>query len=128
MIRSWKGTYLPKDHPDMRPPEAEARAIEYVCSIAEEAGTSVYIVHLSSKEGLESVRKARARGVDVIVETTPHYLFLNRSLLEKEDGSLFVMTPPLRTEEDNKGTFIRGNRCCCNRSLCIYQRAEAFQQ
>lgn len=102
IAESWKGTYLPKDHPDMRPPEAEARAIEYVCSIAEEAGTSVYIVHLSSKEGLESVRKARARGVDVIVETTPHYLFLNRSLLEKDDGSLFVMTPPLRTEEDNK--------------------------
>lgn len=97
----WKGTYLPKDHPDMRPSEAEAAAIRYVGGIAKELGISIYIVHLSSKAGLEAVRELRNEGVHLTVETTPHYLFLDRSKLEGPDGALYVMTPPLRTPEDN---------------------------
>ena len=99
---SWKGTYTPSDHADMRPPEAEAAAIEYVGGIAGELDMPIYIVHLSSKKGLESVRKLRMEGVKVIVETTPHYLFLTRDKLIGPDGPLYVMTPPLRTEEDNE--------------------------
>ena len=99
---SWKGTYTPSDHADMRPPEAEAAAIEYVGGIAGELDMPIYIVHLSSKKGLESVRKLRMEGVKVIVETTPHYLFLTREKLVGPDGPLYVMTPPLRTEEDNE--------------------------
>ena len=99
---SWKGTYTPSDHADMRPPEAEAAAIEYVGGIAGELDMPIYIVHLSSKKGLESVRKLRMEGVKVIVETTPHYLFLTREKLIGSDGPLYVMTPPLRTAEDNE--------------------------
>ena len=99
---SWKGTYTPSDHADMRPPEAEAAAIEYVGGIAGELDMPIYIVHLSSKTGLESVRKLRMEGVKVIVETTPHYLFLTREKLIGPDGPLYVMTPPLRTAEDNE--------------------------
>lgn len=98
----WKGSYLPKDHADMRPSEAEAEAIRYVSSIAEELDMPIYIVHLSSASGLEEVRRQRSRGVHLIVETTPHYLFLDRSKLEGDDGPLYVMTPPLRTKEDNE--------------------------
>ncbi len=98
---SWKGGYKPIDHASLRPASVEAAAIRYVGSIAQEIGMSIYIVHLSSKEGLEAVRELRAKGVSVNVETTPHYLFLNKKKLEGEDGSLYVMTPPLRTEEDN---------------------------
>ena len=98
----WKGTYLPKDHADMRPSEAEAEAIRYVSSIAEELDMPIYIVHLSSASGLEEVRRQRSRGVHLIVETTPHYLFLERSKLEGDDGPLYVMTPPLRTKDDNE--------------------------
>jgi dihydropyrimidinase len=61
----------------------------------------LYIVHLSSKRGLDAVRELRAEGVDLTVETTPHYLFLDRSKLEGSDGSLYVMTPPLRERADN---------------------------
>ena len=85
----------------LRPAEAEAKAIEYVGELAKELDMYVYIVHLSSKLGLEAVRKLRGEGAKLIVETTPHYLFLNKNLLEGEDGSLYVMTPPLRAEEDN---------------------------
>lgn len=99
---SWKGTYTPSDHADMRPPEAEAAAIGYVGGIAGELDMPIYIVHLSSKKGLESVRKLRMEGVKVIVETTPHYLFLTREKLIGPDGPLYVMTPPLRTAEDNE--------------------------
>ena len=99
---SWKGTYKPIDHASLRPAEAEAAAIEYVGGIAKELDMPVYIVHLSSKKGLESVRKLRMEGVQVIVETTPHYLFLTKEKLKGEDGPLYVMTPPLRSEEDNE--------------------------
>ncbi len=100
--KSWKGSYKPIDHAALRPAKAEAAAIRYVGSIAEEIGMPVYIVHLSSKEGLEAVRELRGRGVKVIAETTPHYLFLNKSKLEGENGPMYVMTPPLRTKEDNE--------------------------
>lgn len=100
--KSWKGDYKPASHAELRPSKAEAEAIRYVGSIAEELDMPVYIVHLSSKDGLEAVRELRDRGVKVICETTPTYLFLDKSKLAGEDGSLYVMTPPLRTKEDNK--------------------------
>lgn len=98
---SWKGGYAPKDHADLRPSEVEYRGIKFVGKIARSVGMPLYIVHLSSKRGLDAVRELRAEGVELTVETTPHYLFLNREKLEGPDGSLYVMTPPLRTEEDN---------------------------
>ena len=100
--KNWHGGYAPADHASLRPASAEAAAIRYVGGIAEEVGMPVYIVHLSSKEGLEAVRELRGRGVKVIVETTPHYLFLDRSKLEGDEGPLYVMTPPLRSKEDNE--------------------------
>lgn len=100
--RKWKGGYRPIDHASLRPAEAEAEAIKYVGGIAEELDMPVYIVHLSSKAGLEAVRELRSRGVKLICETTPHYLFLDKSKLEGDKGPLYVMTPPLRTKEDNE--------------------------
>ena len=100
--RNWKGGYKPVDHASLRPAEAEAEAIRYVGGIAEELDMPVYIVHLSSKAGLEAVRELRSRGVRLFAETTPHYLFLDKSKLEGDKGPLYVMTPPLRTKEDNE--------------------------
>ena len=100
--KNWKGGYKPIDHASLRPAEAEAEAIRYVGGIAEELDMPVYIVHLSSKAGLEAVRELRSRGVRLFAETTPHYLFLDKSKLEGDKGPLYVMTPPLRTKEDNE--------------------------
>lgn len=99
---SWKGEYRPIDHASLRPSEAEAAAVRYVGEIAHELDMPVYIVHLSSKKGLEVVRELREKGAKIIVETTPHYLLLDKSKLEGELGPLYVMTPPLRTKEDNE--------------------------
>ena len=99
---NWKGQFRPEDHPDLRPSEAEAKAIRYVGEIAGELDMPIYIVHVSSKAGIETIRDLRAKGVKVIAETTPHYLFLDRSKLSGPEGPLYVMTPPLRTKEDNE--------------------------
>ena len=97
-----KGQFRPEDHPDLRPSEAEAKAIRYVGEIAGELDMPIYIVHVSSKAGIETIRDLREKGVKVIAETTPHYLFLDRSKLSGPEGPLYVMTPPLRTKEDNE--------------------------
>ena len=99
---NWKGQFRPEDHPDLRPSEAEAQALRYVGEIAGELDMPIYIVHVSSKAGIETIRDLREKGVKVIAETTPHYLFLDRSKLSGPEGPLYVMTPPLRTKEDNE--------------------------
>ncbi|MGE4583517.1 MAG: dihydropyrimidinase [Sphaerochaeta sp.] len=100
--QSYEGAYTPAAHALLRPSEVEARGIDTVGRIALELDMSLYVVHLSSKAGLQKVRELRAKGLRVIVETTPHYLFLNKEKLEGPDGPLYVMTPPLRSEEDNE--------------------------
>ena len=99
---NWKGQFRPEDHPDLRPSEAEAKAIRYVGEIAGELDMPIYIVHVSSKAGIETIRDLREKGVKVIAETTPHYLFLDRSKHSGPEGPLYVMTTPLRTKEDNE--------------------------
>ncbi|MCQ2397824.1 MAG: amidohydrolase family protein [Sphaerochaetaceae bacterium] len=99
--RNQVGTPCPKDHADLRPSQAEAKAIEYYGSAALEAQCPLYIVHVSSEAGINAVRALRRAGAVIYAETTPTYLFLERSLLEGSEGSLYVMTPPLRTKKDN---------------------------
>lgn len=99
---NWKGDFSPSAHADLRPAEAEGKAIELFGSIALEAECPLYVVHCSSESGLNAIRSLREKGLTVYAETTPHYMFLDRSYLEGEDGSLYVMTPPLRDKSDNK--------------------------
>ncbi|MFA6844093.1 MAG: dihydropyrimidinase [Sphaerochaetaceae bacterium] len=99
---SYHGPFNPAAHAVLRPSEVEAKGIETVGNIAHDLGMPLYVVHLSSKKGLEMVRSLRTRGTRIIVETTPTYLFLNKSKLEGSDGALYVMTPPLRDKQDNE--------------------------
>lgn len=98
---NWEGDFSPSSHAKMRPAEAEGKAIDLFGSIALEANCPLYVVHVSSKCGLDAVRRLREKGLEVYVETTPHYLFLDKSKLDGPDGSLYVMTPPLRDKDDN---------------------------
>lgn len=98
---NWTGDFSPASHAKLRPAEAEGKAIDLFGSIALKANCPLYVVHVSSKCGLEAVRRLREKGLDVYVETTPHYLFLDDSYLEGPDASLFVMTPPLRDKASN---------------------------
>lgn len=98
---NWTGDFSPASHAKLRPAEAEGKAIDLFGSIALKANCPLYVVHVSSKCGLDAVRRLREKGLEVYVETTPHYLFLDRSYLEGPDASLYVMTPPLRDKADN---------------------------
>ena len=98
---NWKGDFSPASHALLRPAEAEGKAIEYFGSIALEACCPLYVVHVSSGCGLDAIRNLRKKGLTVYAETTPTYLYLDRSYLDGPDGSLYVMTPPLREKADN---------------------------
>lgn len=81
--------------------EAEIRMIRRDLSLAEEMGATVVIQHISTKEGVELVRQAKKRGVNVYAEATPHHFALTeQAVLTK--GTLAKMNPPLREEEDRQ--------------------------
>ena len=66
--------------------------------LVEETGCAYHVCHISTKESVELIRQAKARGLDVTCETAPHYLVMNDMDLQ-EDGR-FRMNPPIRSEED----------------------------
>ena len=78
--------------------ESEWGQIARDLKLAEEVGCAYHVCHISTKESVEIIRAAKARGVNVTCETAPHYLTLDDSRLE-EDGR-FKMNPPLRSSED----------------------------
>ena len=78
--------------------ESEWRPIARDIELAEKIGCKYHVCHISTKESVDIIRKAKARGVDITCETGPHYLVLSDKDLE-EDGR-FKMNPPLRSEED----------------------------
>lgn len=91
-----------KYHPEIRTSQAEKLAIQKMAELSKMVELPLYIVHLSSKPGYNELKKQKEKGVDIYTETAPHYLVLNREFLNREDGYLYFMTPPLRTKEDNK--------------------------
>ena len=68
--------------------------------LVEETGCAYHVCHISTKESVELIRQAKARGVDVTCETGPHYLVMDDSDLQ-EDGR-FKMNPPLRDKTDRE--------------------------
>ena len=78
--------------------ESEYRQIERDLQLAEETGCAYHVCHISTKESVELIRQAKARGVDVTCETAPHYLVLDENDL-REEGR-FKMNPPIRGEAD----------------------------
>ena len=79
---------------------SEYKQIERDLRLAEETGCAYHVCHISTKESVELIRQAKARGVDVTCETAPHYLVLCDEDMQ-EDGR-FKMNPPLRSREDKK--------------------------
>lgn len=84
---------------------SEYKQIERDLRLAEETGCAYHVCHISTKESVELIRQAKARGVDVTCETAPHYLVLCDEDMQ-EDGR-FKMNPPLRSRAD-KEALIEG--------------------
>lgn len=78
--------------------ESEYEQIERDCRLAEETGCQYHVCHISTKESVDIIRRAKQNGVNVTCETGPHYLTMCDMDLQ-EDGR-FKMNPPIRSEED----------------------------
>ncbi len=85
--------------------ESEYAQIARDLKLVEETGCAYHVCHISTKESVEIIRQAKARGVNVTCETGPHYLVMDDSDL-REEGR-FKMNPPLRSKEDREA-LIRG--------------------
>ena len=87
-------------HGESRPDLLEAEAIFRVATLARIANCPLYVVHLSSARGLETIRRLRADDWKIFAETCPQYLLLDRSRYEGENGHRYIASPPLRDELD----------------------------
>lgn len=100
-----------------RPNISEGEPVRRTINLAREAGAALYIFHLSSKEGMAAVEKARQDGLAVYAETCPHYLFFNDGVysLPWEKAIQYLRTPPIRSEADRLALWegaIRGSISC----------------
>ena len=80
--------------------ESEWGQIKRDLELAESVGCKYHVCHVSTKESVEVIRAAKARGVDVTCETGPHYLLLDDSCLQ--ENARFKMNPPLRSPRDRE--------------------------
>ena len=78
--------------------KSEWGQVERDIELVKLTGCKYHVCHVSTKESVELIRKAKKDGVDITCETAPHYLVFNDNDL-KEDGA-FKMNPPIRSEED----------------------------
>ena len=78
--------------------ESEWGQIARDLELVKETGVKYHVCHISTKESVDIIRKAKAAGLDVTCETGPHYLVMDDTMLE-EDGR-FKMNPPIRSKED----------------------------
>ncbi len=109
------GRREPIYHARSRPAEAEARAIETAARISRETQAPLYIVHLSSRQGLEAALEARSRGTPLYIETCPQYLLLNEQCYRKTNGHYYITTPPLRRPEDQEALW----QALCNGDIDV---------
>ena len=85
--------------------ESEYAQIERDLKLVRETGCTYHVCHISAKESVELIRRAKAEGLDVSCETAPHYLLLDDSMLQEEGR--FKMNPPIRDKADREA-LIRG--------------------
>ena len=78
--------------------ESEWGPIKRDIELVKKTGVKYHVCHISTKESVELIRKAKSEGVDITCETGPHYLVMNDMML-KDEGR-FKMNPPIRSEED----------------------------
>ena len=78
--------------------ESEYKQVERDLLLAGQMGVKYHVCHVSAKESVFAIRKAKQNGVNVTAETGPHYLVFNDMMI-KEDGA-YKMNPPIRAEED----------------------------
>ncbi len=85
--------------------ESEWKQIERDLKLVKETGCRYHVCHISTKESVELIRKAKAEGIDVTCETGPHYLVMDDR--DMQENGRFKMNPPIRAKED-KEALVQG--------------------
>ncbi len=114
-------------HAITRPNYIEAEAIQRAIKWAEVTGGRLYIVHMSTGDGADIVKAARARGVDVYAETCAQYLVLDDSLFAKCDGHLYACCPQIKKKKDQQRLWQglrRGEVCVVSTDTCTFTRQQ----
>jgi allantoinase len=93
-----------RDFLESRPVAAEIEAIGRALELARETGASLHIVHVSTGRGVSLAAEARANGVDVSIETCPHYLWFTEADVERL-GTIAKCAPPLRAAEHHEALW-----------------------
>jgi len=99
------GEYARENHHRGICSKSEWGQIKRDLELVKETGCAYHVCHISTKESVELIRKAKNEGLNVTCETAPHYLIMDDSFLQ-EDGR-FKMNPPLRSAED-RAALIEG--------------------
>jgi dihydropyrimidinase len=94
-----EGRTEPRYHALSRPSQAEGEATARATVLARSTGASLYVVHVTCREALAAVARARQQGNAVYGETCPQYLLLDDSVYDQPDfeGAAYVIAPPIRS-------------------------------
>ncbi|MBK9332221.1 MAG: allantoinase AllB [Ignavibacteria bacterium] len=84
-----------------RPGEMECDAIKILIRLSEKFDSHIHIVHLSSADAVDLIRKAKKDGLKITVETCPHYLYFHSEIIP-ERNTVFKCTPPIRNNDNRE--------------------------
>ncbi len=114
-------------HAMTRPNFIEAEAIQRAVTWAEATGGRLYVVHMSTGEGADIIKAARARGVDVYAETCVQYLVMDDSVFAQPDGHLYACCPQLKKPKDIERLWKGlddGEVCVISTDTCTFTKAQ----
>ena len=95
------GCTSPEWHARTRPAWGAVEAALRGISLAAQADAPLYLVHMNAAGEVDMLQYARKKGLPVMGETCPQYLYFSDEVLHQEDGAKWVCSPPLRGKEDN---------------------------
>jgi dihydropyrimidinase len=95
------GNTAPIWHAYTRPAWGAVEAVLRGASLAAQSGASLYVVHMNAGGEVDQLAYARSKGLPIMGETCPQYLFFSEENLKQSDGAKWVCSPPMRTKADN---------------------------
>ncbi len=96
------GRTTPEWHARTRPAWGAVEAVLRGAALAAQASAPLYVVHMNVAGEVDQIEYARERGVQVMGETCPQYLFFTEAHLRRPDGAKWICSPPMRTAADNQ--------------------------
>ena len=96
------GRHEPVWHARTRPAWGAVEAVLRAASLSAQADAPLYVVHVNAGGEVDQIAYARSKGLKVMGETCPQYLFFTEEDLKKPDGAKWICSPPVRTKSDNE--------------------------